>query len=78
MRVPKHYLIHEDKVNENKALSYCEVLRYMYIYYQTKKKLFSIMSNLRNHYHFKLDFQEVDQHTGGKWEIHGTKHRKEN
>ena len=29
------------------------------------------MSNLQNYYHFKLDFQKVDQHTGGKWLIHG-------
>ena len=42
------------------------------------KKLFSIMSNLQNHYHFKLDFQKVDQHKGGKWLIHGTKYRKGN
>ena len=42
------------------------------------KKLFSIMSNLQTHYHFKLDFQKVNQHTGGKWLIHGTKHRKDN
>ena len=35
------------------------------------KKLFSIMSNLQTHYHFKLDFQKVDQHTGGKWLIDG-------
>ena len=41
-------------------------------------KLFSIMSNLQTHYHFKLDFQNVDQHTGGKWLIHGTKHHKDN
>ena len=27
------------------------------------KKLFSIMSNLQTHYHFKLGFQKVDQHT---------------
>ena len=44
------------------------------------KKLFSItmMSNLQTHYNFKLDFQKVDQDTGGKWWIHGTKHRKDN
>ena len=30
------------------------------------------MSNLQIYYHFKLDFQKVDQHTGGKWLIHGT------
>ena len=35
------------------------------------KKLFSIMSNLQTNYHFKLDFPKMDQHTGGKWLIHG-------
>ena len=30
-----------------------------------KKQLFSLMSNLQPYYHFKLDFQTVDQHTGG-------------
>ena len=30
------------------------------------------------YYHFQLDFQKVDQHTGGKWLIHGTKRRKNN
>ena len=38
------------------------------------KRLFSIMSNLQTHYHLKRDFQKVDQHTGGKGLIHGTKH----
>ena len=33
------------------------------------------MSNLQTYYHFKLDFQKVDQHTGGKWLIQGTKRR---
>ena len=42
------------------------------------KKLLSIMSNVQTHYNFKLDFQKVDQHTGGKWLIHGTKHHKNN
>ena len=36
------------------------------------------MLNLQTQYHFKLDFQKVDQHTGGKWLIHGTKHRNDN
>ena len=36
------------------------------------------MSNLQTYYHFKLDFQNVDQHTGGKWLTHGTKRRKDN
>ena len=26
----------------------------------------SLMSNLQTYYHFKLDFQKVDQQTGGK------------
>ena len=30
------------------------------------KKLLSILSNLQTDYHFKLDFQNMDQHTGGK------------
>ena len=36
------------------------------------------MSNLHTYYHFKLDFQKVDQHTRGKWLLHGTKRRKNN
>ena len=40
--------------------------------------MFTIMSILQIRYHFKLDFQEVDQGTGGKWLIHGTKHRRDN
>ena len=43
-----------------------------------QQKLFSRMSNVQTCYHFKLDFQKVDQHTGGKWLIHGTKRRKDN
>ena len=42
------------------------------------RKLLSIMSNLQTHYYFKLGFQKVDQHTGGKWLNYGTKHRKDN
>ena len=36
------------------------------------------MSHLQTYYHFKLDLQRVDQHTEGKWLIHGTKRRKDN
>ena len=36
------------------------------------------MWNLQTYYHFKLYFQKVDQHAGGKWLIHGTKHCKDN
>ena len=37
----KHYLEHKNKVNENKVLSYCEALRYIYIYnvIQTHEKV---------------------------------------
>ena len=34
------------------------------------------MTNLQTYYNFKLDFQKVDQHTGGKWLIYGTKRLK--
>ena len=67
---------HENNVNENKVVSYCKT----YIRCETiknNKKLFSVMSNVKT-YHFKIDFQKPDQHTGGQWLIHGTKRRKEN
>ena len=35
-------------------------------------------SNLQAYFNFKLDFQKVDQHTGRKWLIHGTKRHKDN
>ena len=35
------------------------------------------MSNLHT-FRFKLGFQKVDEHTGRKWLIHGTKRRNEN
>ena len=36
------------------------------------------MSNLQTYYNFQLDLKKVDQHTGGKWLIHGTKRHKDN
>ena len=36
------------------------------------------MSNSQTYYHFQLDFQKVDQHTGGKWLIHDSKRHKDN
>ena len=45
---------------------------------QKQQKLLSLMSNLQTYYHFKLDFQTVDQHTGDECLIHGTKRRKDN
>ena len=43
-----------------------------------KKVFFSIMSSLQTYDHFKLDLQRVDQHTRGKWLLHGAKHLKDN
>ena len=36
------------------------------------------MSNLQPNCCLKFDFQNVDQHAGGKWLIHDTKRRKDN
>ena len=52
-----NYLRHENKVNENKVLSYCEALSYSCETIK-QQKMFSIMSNQQTHYHFKLDFQK--------------------
>ena len=43
-----------------------------------QQKSISFMSNLQTYYHFKINFQKVEQHTGGKWLILGTKRRKDN
>ena len=48
---------------------------------QKKKKnedILSIMSNLQPNCCLKIDFQNVDQHAGGKWLIHDTERRKDN
>ena len=37
----------------------------------------SIMANLQTNSRLNQDFQKEDQHTGGKWLIHGPKHRKD-
>ena len=81
MRVLKYYADNKaqletwNKVNENKVL-YCRALRCETI--KNNKKSFSFLSNLQTYYHFILDFQKVDQHTGGKWLIHGTERLKDN
>ena len=36
------------------------------------------MSNLQPNQFYKIDFQKMDQHAGGKWLIHDTKRRKDN
>ena len=37
-----------------------------------------IMLNIQPICCLKVDFQKLDQHTGGKWLIHDTKRRKDN
>ena len=37
----------------------------------------SVASNLQTNFHLEIAFQNVDQHTDGKWLIRGTKHRKD-
>ena len=43
-----------------------------------QQKFFSFMSYLQTYYHFKRDFQKVDQHIGRKWLIHDNKRHKDN
>ena len=45
---------------------------------QKKENILSIMSDLQPNRCLKIDFQNVDQHAGGKWLIHDTKRRKDN
>ena len=45
---------------------------------QKQQKVVFLYVKLTNLLSFKLDFQEVEQHTGGKWLINGTKRRKDN
>ena len=63
-----HYLRHENRVIRNKVVI---ILWGINIYVETGlklwKKLFTIISNLQTHYHFKLDFQKVDQNTEDKF-----------
>ena len=49
-----------------------------YVKIQKIEDTLSIMSNLQPNCCLKVDFQKVDQHTGGKWLIHDTKRRKDN
>ena len=83
MTVLKYYVenkplfdTYKNEANENKVLSHSEALRCETI--KNNKTLFSFMSNVQTYYHSKLDFQKVDQHTGGKWLIHGTKRHNDN
>ena len=68
----KQYSRHENKVNEYQVL-YCNVKQS-----KTVIKAFPFMSNLQIYYHLKLTVQKVDQHTGGKCLVHGTKRCNDN
>ena len=46
--------------------------------YKNNEDILSIVSKLQPNCCFKVDFQKVDQHAGGKWLIHDTKRRKDN
>ena len=80
MRVLKYYvenkalLESENQIDENKVLYFkalrCETIK--------TTKMFSFMSDLQTYYNFKIDYQKMDKHTGGKWLINGTKRHKDN
>ena len=46
--------------------------------WNNKKKCFPWCQTYKPTIISKLDFQKVDQYTGGKWLIHGTERRKDN
>ena len=71
----EHYLRSKDKAEK----SY-DVLRHIQLHmskYEQNEDLEAIMSNLQPNCCLKVDFQQVDKHTGSKF-IHDTKHRKDN
>ena len=49
-----------------------------YVKIQKNVDILSSVPNLQPNWCLKIDFQKMDQHTGGKWLIHDTKHRKDN
>ena len=68
------------KKQKKKKKSY-DVLRHTIThskYPYNDEDLQSIMSNLQPNCCLKVDFQKVDQYTGGKWLIHDTKRHKDN
>ena len=66
--------------SKDKAEIWYDVSRHIYLYmskYKKNENILSIMSNLQPNCWLKIDFQKVDQHTGGKWLIRDTKRRKD-
>ena len=71
----KDYLRSKDKTKND--MMYQDI--YNCICQNTKNEdILSSMSNLQPNWCFRIDFQKVDQHAGGKWLIHDTKRRKDN
>ena len=57
---------------------YQDIYTCIYVKIQKSEDIYvlSIMSNLQPNCSLKVDFRKVDQHAGGKWLIHDTKHYK--
>ena len=72
----KYYLGRENKVDENKVLSYCEALRYMQNTMENNEKDVLNYVKLTNPI-TKLISKKMYQHIGSKWLIQGTKNRKD-
>ena len=72
----KHYLRCKDKGKKSYLLRHIPL--HMSKYQWNNEDLQSIMSNLQPNCCLKVDFQKVDQQTGGKWLIHDTKCPKDN
>ena len=77
----KHYLKRENKVNQIRyhyILKHYDTCKYICTnMFKTMKKVFHCVK-LTKPLSLKTRFPKMDQHTGGKWLIHGTKHRKDN
>ena len=59
-------------------MMYQDIYNYICQNAARNEDILSIMSNLQPNCCLQIDFQKVDQHAGGKWLIHVTKHRKDN
>ena len=66
------------KLKPKNDLMYQDIYNYICQNTQKNEDILSIMSNLQPNCCLKFDFQKVDQHAGGKWLIHDTKHRRDN
>ena len=67
---------------KDKAKKSYDVLRHIQLHMSksqwNNEDLQSTMSNLQPNCCLKVDFQKVDQHTGGTWFIHDTKRHEDN